>query len=145
MKRSSLVLFVVALIAAASLTLIPTQQPASAAEKGEELHEAMEVLGGQYKALRRQVSDSSKNADSAERLGLMLEASYTAKKHMPETASTDDLKKSYRVMMNKMIIALSEAENAALQGDQDKLKLHFDALKDIKDGGHALFLSDDDE
>lgn len=146
MKRSSLVLLVVALIAAASMTLLPTQQAASADSDGEgkELHEAMETLGGTYRLVRRQMAKADMNADTADKLATMIDAAQTAKKHLPKTASTDDLKKSYRVVMNKLIIVLAQAENAALAGDQDKLREYVLEANSVKGEGHELFIADDE-
>ena len=144
MKRSSLVLLVVALIAAASMTLLPTQQAASADSGEKELHEAMETLGGTYRLVRRQMAKPDMNADTADKLATMIDASQTAKKHLPKTASTDDLKKSYRVIMNKLIIVLAQAENAALAGDQDKLRELVLAANTVKGEGHELFIADDE-
>ena len=152
MKRSPLVLLVVALLAVAAFTIAPTQRPAAADddrhekhEKSEALHEAMETLAKNYRYVRRQAGDASKNADTAERLSKMGEAAHIAKMHLPETASTEDLKKSYRIMMNKLIIAFAEGENAALQGDQEKLGQSIDAMGTLKEMGHEKFLAEDDD
>jgi soluble cytochrome b562 len=144
MKRSPLVLLVIALIAVATFTVMPTQQPAAAAENGEELHEAMETMGKTYRLVRRQMSDESKNADTADKLATMIDAAHISKQHLPGTASTDDLKKKYRVTMNKLIIELALAENAALEGDQAKLREHILAANQVKGEGHELFIADDE-
>ena len=147
MKRSSLYVLAAALIAAFTLALMPTQQPVSAdshGDKGHEvLHEAMEELGGTYRLVRRQMSKPDMNADTAEKLASMIEASVRAKAHLPETASTGDLKNSYRAIMNKLIIALANAENAALAGDNDKLKEYVLEANSVKGEGHELFIPEE--
>ena len=149
MKRTSLYLLAAALIAAFTLAVLPTQQPASADNHGDKagkevIHEAMEVLGGTYRKVRRQMSDASKNAETADMLATMITASADAKKHLPETASTGDLKNSYRVIMNKLIVSLANAENAALTGDNDKLREYVLAANSAKGEGHELFIPDDE-
>lgn len=147
MKRSPLVLFVIALLAVAAFTLAPTQQPAAADDHGggeKALHEAMETLGKTYRLVRRQMRDESKNADTADKLHEMIDASMKAKAVLPDTATTDDLKKTYRVVMNKLIIVLAQAENAALEGDMDKLREYVTAANSVKGEGHELFIADDE-
>lgn len=149
MKRSSLYMLAAALIAAFTLALMPTQQPASADSHGEGegakvIHEAMEMLGSTYRTVRRQMSKPDMNADTADKLAAMIKASVDAKAHMPETASTGDLKNSYRAIMNKLIVALANAENAALAGDNDKLKEYVLEANQVKGEGHELFIPEEE-
>lgn len=149
MKRSSLFVVTAALIAAFMLALLPTQQTVSADGHGDKdgakiIHEAMEELGGTYRLVRRQMSKPDMNADTADKLASMIKASVAAKAHMPETASTGDLKNSYRAIMNKLIIALANAENAALAGDNDKLKEYVLDANSVKGEGHELFIPEED-
>lgn len=146
MKRSSLYVLAAALIAAFTLALLPTQQPVSADdEDGQEvIQEAMQLLGGNYRKVRRQMSKPEMNADTANLLSEMIVACVESKAYLPETASTDDLKSSYRAVMNKLIIALANAENAALAGDSGKLKEYVLKANTVKGEGHELFISEDD-
>lgn len=146
MKRSPLALLVLALIAGFTLTLLPTQQSVTAAEGDSHkvLEETMEVLASNYRLVRRQSRDASKNADTAAKLAEMIDASVRAKGAIPGTATTDDLKKTYQVVMNKLIIELALAENAALTGDMDALKKHVAAANTVKGEGHELFIADDE-
>lgn len=148
MKRSSFYVFAAALIAVFTLALLPTQQPVSADDHGDKngkevIHEAMETLGSTYREVRRQMSKPDMNADTAEKLAAMIQASVAAKAHLPETASTGDLKNSYRVIMNKLIVALANAENAALTGDNDKLKDYVLEANQVKGEGHELFIPEE--
>ena len=148
MKRSSLYVLAAALIAVFTLALLPTQQPVSADDHGDKegqkaIHEAMETLGSTYREVRRQMSKPDMNADTAEKLATMIEATVTAKAHLPATASTDDLKTSYRVIMNKLIVSLANAENAALAGDNDKLKDYVLEANQVKGEGHELFIPEE--
>ncbi|MFK7789716.1 MAG: cytochrome b562 [Phycisphaeraceae bacterium] len=147
MKRSSLYVLAAALIAAFTLALLPTQQTVSADNHGDSkkvIHETMEVLGSTYRLVRRQMSKPDMNADTADKLATMIDASVKAKAHLPETASTDDLKDSYRVVMNKLIVALANAENAALEGDNAKLKQFVLEANQVKGEGHELFIPEED-
>ncbi|MGB0767009.1 MAG: cytochrome b562 [Phycisphaeraceae bacterium] len=144
MKRSSLYVLAAALLAAFTLALLPTQQPVSADEDGQKaIMEAMEVLNGNYRKVRRQMSKADQNADTANLLAEMIDASVMSKAHLPKTASTDELKDSYRVVMNKLIIALAQAENAALEGDNDKLREFVLEANQVKGEGHELFIADE--
>ncbi|MFN3168037.1 MAG: cytochrome b562 [Phycisphaeraceae bacterium] len=145
MKRSPLVVLVVALMAAATFTVLPTQQPAAADSKSEEvLHETMETLGKNYRLVRRQMGKADMNADTADKLAEMIDAAHQAKTAIPDTATTGDLKTKYRVIMNKLIIILAQAENAALEGDQDKLREYVLDANNVKGEGHELFIADDE-
>ena len=149
MKRSSLYVLAAALIAVFTLALLPTQQPVSADSHGDKggkevIHEAMEVLGKNYKLVRRQMGKPDMNADTAEKLAAMIKVSVDAKAHLPATASTDDLKNSYRVIMNKLIVALANAENAALTGDRAKLKDYVLEANQVKGEGHELFIPEEE-
>jgi len=150
MKRSSLYVLAAALIAAFAIALLPTQQPVSADEHGDKadsqkvIHEAMEELASHYRQVRRGMRDADKNAETAGLLAEMIQKSVEAKAHLPQTASTDDLKTSYRVTMNKLIIALANAENAALTGDQDKLRDYVLEANTVKGEGHELFIPEDE-
>ena len=145
MKRSSLYILAAALVAAFTLAVLPTQQPVSAdSDSKKAIAEAMEVLAGNYRQIRRNLRDPSKNGETAELLAEMIKASVDSKAHLPETASTDDLKNSYRVVMNKLIVALANAENAALTGDSDKLKEYVMEANSVKGEGHELFIPEDE-
>lgn len=147
MKQSSLYVLTAALIAAFTLALMPTQQTVSADDHGDSkkvIMETMEVLGGTYRLVRRQMGKADMNADTADKLATMIDASVKAKGHLPETASTDDLKNSYRVVMNKLIVALANAENAALEGDNAKLREYVLEANKVKGEGHELFIPEED-
>lgn len=147
MKRSFLSLMVLALIALMTLAVMPTQQTVSADdhEKGDEsLHAAMEKMGGLYGKVRRQARKAEDNADTAEKLAELIAVTSKAKGMIPKTATTDDMKLKYRVLMNELIVAFAKAENAALTGDQDELKAQVKAAGDAKADGHAAFIPDDE-
>ena len=144
MKRSSLYVFAAALIAAFTLALLPTQQTVSAESDSKEvIAETMEVLAGNYRQVRRNLRDESKNAETAKLLAEMIDATVRGKAHLPESATTDDLKSSYRVVMNKLIIALANAENAALAGDSEALKKYVAEANAVKGEGHELFITEE--
>jgi len=148
MKRTPLALTALAAAALFALALLPAQQPVSADDhKGdshEVLHEAMEKLTENYRSVRRQARDASKNADTADKLGEMISIALTAKGAIPETATNDEMKKMYRVTMNKLIITTAQAENAALQGDQDALFKLVREMNAVKGEGHEMFIPEDE-
>jgi len=145
MKRTPLALTALAVVAIVTLALLPSPQTATA-EKGDSheiLEKSMEVLAGNYRTVRRQARDASKNADTAEKLAEMINASVQAKGAIPETATSDDLKGKYRVVMNKLIIVLAQAENAALEGNQDELEKLVREANNVKGEGHEMFIADE--
>lgn len=148
MKRTSLSLLVLALIAATALFVLPTQQSViaddHAKKDGKALHDAMEKLNKHYRTVRKLSRKKDQMAETATALGEMLDLSYQSKKYIPKTATTDDLKKKYIVVMNQLIITLAQAENAALEGKHDEMTKHIKALGDIKAAGHELFIADDE-
>eukprot|EP00752_Nemacystus_decipiens_P014104 g12540.t1 len=124
----------------------PYWMPVSAADDSEGakvIHDTMELLGGNYRLVRRQMRKPEMNADTAGKLAEMIDASVKAKAYMPATASTDDLKGSYRIIMNKLIVALANAENAALEGDNAKLEEYIKEANSVKGEGHELFIPED--
>lgn len=145
MKRSTLCVLAASLIAATILALLPTQQPASADDEGKKvIAHAMDVLTVNYRKVRRQMNKPDMNADTANLLAEMIAVSVQAKAYMPATASTDDLKNKYRVVMNQMIIALANAENAALAGENAQLKAYVLQANQAKGEGHEHFIPQDE-
>lgn len=147
MKLAPAAIVALALVAALTLALLPAQQQpaanAAAAESSEKvLVETMEVLAGNYRTVRRQARDASQNADTAEKLAEMIDASVRAKGALPKTATNDEMKQQYRVIMNKLIIVLAQAENAALEGDQDALNKFVREANSVKGEGHEMFIAD---
>jgi len=167
MKRSSLYVLAAALIAVFSLTLLPTQQFVSADNHGDkhadkdghdghghggDAHEKLEeIMTGEngmasnYRLVRRQMKKPDMNADTAGKLAHMIDLAVQAKSLTPGTATTDDLTTKYRVIMNKLIVALASAENAALTGDNAKLKEYVLEANQVKGEGHELFIPEEDE
>lgn len=149
MKRTPLALTALAVAAVLTLALLPAQQTVSAddhkkADSHEVLEESMEVLAGNYRTVRRQARDASKNADTAEKIAEMIDAAVKAKGAIPETATNDEMKNSYRVIMNKLIIVMAQAENAALEGDQDTLGKLVREMNSVKGEGHEMFIPADE-
>lgn len=148
MKRTPLALAALAIAAVLTLALLPTQETVSAddhkkADSHKILEESMEVLAGNYRTIRRQSRDASKNADTADKIAEMIAASVKAKTAIPETATNAELKSNYRVIMNKLIVVLAEAENAALAGDQEKLGKLVRDMNTVKGEGHEMFIADE--
>lgn len=148
MKCSPVVLTAIALLTAAAFTLLPAQQPASAEDKGDSheiLEENMGVLNTNYKKVRKLLSKDPSAEDLVEAAGLlgeMVDAANTSKKHMPETASNDELKAKYRTILNITISNAALAENAALAGDAEKAMDYAKAAYATKADGHEVFIEE---
>jgi len=146
MKRSNLFLLVPTLLAALTLAMFPAAQQSAFADDDEEegpIHEAMEIINDNFRVVRRQADDATLNADSADRLGVIMAAVSEAKLHMPETATTDELRASYRLMMNRLLVEIALAENAALEGDNAALAEHIGNANNIRREGHAAFIPEE--
>lgn len=143
MKRSSMYVLVAALAVSFTLALLPTQQPAVAQDDSDKLLRAMAEIGSKFSQVRRQRNKPEMYEDTAKLLSEIIEVSVACKPYMPESATTDDLKLTYKVLMNKMIIAFANAENAALQGDKEKLNQYIKEAQDLRSEGHELFITEE--
>ncbi|MEM9346870.1 MAG: cytochrome b562 [Planctomycetota bacterium] len=148
MKRLPEYLLVSALTVAITLAIVPMGQPAVAQQDQEKdatevIQYAMAVLGSNFRQVRRQQSKPDQNQASADLLAEMIVVSVESKPYLPKNATTDDLKLSYRELMNKMIIVFAKAENAALQGDNEKLKEYLREANEVRAEGHELFITEE--
>lgn len=139
--------------AAAQPTTQPATQPAE--DQGPALaemtlEEHMETLNVEVRALRRQLMDPSKNADSIERVTRMQPHAWFAKNLKPakldfvkDQAEKEALLKAYRVRMAEMLADLMHLEIALINGDNEKAGEHYKAILDHRFKGHNEFRVDD--
>ncbi|MEM6257307.1 MAG: cytochrome b562 [Planctomycetota bacterium] len=148
MKRLPEYLLVSALTVAVMLTIVPMGQTAVAQQDQEKdatevIQYAMAVLGSNFRQIRRQQNKPDQNQASADLLAEMIVVSVESKPYLPKSATTDDLKQSYRELVNEMIIVFAKAENAALQGDNEKLKEYLREANEVRAEGHELFITEE--
>ncbi|MEM6505640.1 MAG: cytochrome b562 [Planctomycetota bacterium] len=148
MKRLPEYLLVSALTVAVMLAIVPMGQTAVAQQDQEKdatevIQYAMAVLGSNFRQIRRQQNKPDQNRASADLLAEMIVVSVESKPYLPKSATTDDLKQSYRELVNEMIIVFAKAENAALQGDNEKLKEYLREANEVRAEGHELFITEE--
>ncbi|MEM1355290.1 MAG: cytochrome b562 [Planctomycetota bacterium] len=130
-------------------TSTPALANQDSASDQAKLAEAMAVINTNFRSARRGARDASKNAETADALSEVIVASIACKDLMPrlvaETQGADqaELMKTYRRIMNDLIIVLAQAENAALAGDNEKLGELLREANEVKAEGHELFIPED--
>ena len=118
-------------------------------EPETELGGKMEKIGGAFRALRRQISDAAKNADSLTRVetirqnaeaALKLEpALKTAKPAGEQQKFVDD----YRADMKKFIELCGKLEAALKANNNDEAAKLVGAMGDANKAGHKSYKKDD--
>ena len=122
---------------------------ARAAEPETELGGKMEKIGGAFRALRRQISDASKNEDSLAKIAVIKENAQAATKLEPakkdEIPAADQKKfvADYQADMKKFVELVTKVE-AALKANQNEeaAKLVEQMGADQKKG-HKAYKKDD--
>ena len=134
----------------------PGPRPAQA-ESGEDheqaspLHEAMEDMDKPFRALRRQLRDASRNEESLEMLQGLQRLAATALREAPrriEHVDEDDRPRfllDYKRKMIEFYVAMLEAEEALLAGDNDKARAAYKKMGKLKREGHEAFQEEDEE
>ena len=121
----------------------------AADEPETELGTKMEKVGGAFRALRRQISDSSKNADSLARLatikenltaGLKLEP---AKKAEVPAAGQKKFVDDYRADLKTFIGLVEKVEAALKAGNNDEAAKLVTQMGDDQKKAHKLYKKDD--
>lgn len=122
---------------------------ARGAEPETELGGKMEKIGGAFRALRRQISDASKNADSLAKIATIKENAEASLKFEPamkaEKPSAEQAKfvADYKADMKKFIELVTKVEAALKAGNNaDAEKLVGDMGKAQK-AGHTAYKKDD--
>jgi soluble cytochrome b562 len=125
--------------------------PVVAADKEPEteLGAKMEKMSGAFRALRRQITDSSKNADSLEKLATLrqnAEASLKlepAKKSEVPAAEQKKFVADYQKGMKDFIALVGKVEAALKANNNEEAGKLLTAMGDAQKQGHKQFKKDD--
>jgi cytochrome c556 len=120
-----------------------------AAEPETELGAKMEKVGGAFRALGRQITDPSKNADSLARLATMRENLQAAIKLEPAKKSevpTAEQKKfvaDYQAEMKRFIALVEKTEAALKANNNEEAAKLVGTMRDDQKKAHKQFKKDD--
>ncbi len=121
----------------------------AADEPETELGGKMEKMSGAFRALRRQITDSSKNADSLAKLATIksnAEASLKlepAKKAEIPAADQKKFVADYKAKMKELIDLIGKVEAALKANNNDEANKLVSAMGDAQKQGHKQFKKDD--
>jgi soluble cytochrome b562 len=116
-----------------------------AADAETELGKKMEKMGGAFRALRRQVADASKNADSLAKLATIKENAMASAKLEPamkaEKPAAEQKKfvADYQAEMKKFIGQVEKVEAALKAGNNAEAEKLLASLGDAQKAGHKQF------
>ena len=110
------------------------------------LEAEMKAMGRDYRTIRQQVKDSTKNASTLAALADLELHTVIAKAAIPRTATTmptEDQKKEkatdYRKDMADLVRTELDMEDALLSGDNDKAAKISDTMHKLEESGHQNF------
>lgn len=121
----------------------------NAAEAETELGAKMEKIGGAFRALRRQIADPSKNADSLARLATMrenLQAGLKLEPAMKSEVPAAGQKKfvaDYQEEMKRFIALVEKTEAALKANNNDEAAKLVNTMGDDQKKAHKMFKKDD--
>ena len=134
------------LIAAAAALPVPYAFQASAAgaevrqeEKESELGKLMGQMNKHMKALKKNVAAADQKDANVAAFTALAELAVKCKAHVPELAKTDEEKKQYADMLDRMAAAGKDGAKAAQGGDLAGAQAAYDALKKAQKEGHQKF------
>jgi soluble cytochrome b562 len=133
---------------ACALVTIPAIQ---AADAETELGGKMDKMSSAFRALRRQITDASKNADSLAKLATIKENAQAAMKLEPawkaDKPAADQAKfvADYKADMKKFIELVGKVEAALKANDNDGAGKLLAAMGDAQKAGHKQFKKPDDK
>ena len=120
--------------------------PAANADEPEtELGGKMEKMSGAFRALRRQITDATKNADSLAKLATIKENAQAALKFEPalkaEKPAAEQAKfvADYQAEMKKFIELVGKVEAALKANDNDGAEKLLASMGDAQKAGHKQF------
>jgi len=137
------------LLLTAVFALVAGPAVRAADEPETELGQKMEKVGGAFRALRRQISDPAKNADSLSRLATMRENLQAALKLEPakkaEIPAADQKKfvADYQAEMKRFIGLIEKVEAALKAGNNDEASKLVSQMGDDQKKAHKQFKKDD--
>ena len=120
-----------------------------AAEAETELGGKMEKMGGAFRALRRQIADPAKNADSLAKLATIKENAQAAVKLEPakkaEVAAADQKKfvADYQAGMKNFLALVEKVEAALKANNNEEAGKLVNQMGDDQKKAHKLFKKDD--
>ena len=128
----------------AVLALALSSTPAFAAETSK-LEDVMESMNDSYKALKKQVADPSKNADSHKLVLTMLETAVQAKKLAPalagekQGAEKDKFMVAYQKSMSDLLVEYVKLEVMVLDGKNADAEAQLKKIIEMKNAAHKVF------
>jgi hypothetical protein len=128
----------------AVLALALSSTPAFAAETSK-LEDVMESMNDSYKALKKQVADPSKNADSHKLVLTMLETAVQAKKLAPalagekQGAEKDKFMVAYQKSMSELLAEYVKLEVMILDGKNADAEAQLKKIVEMKNAAHKIF------
>ncbi len=117
----------------------------NAADAETELGKKMEKMGGAFRAVRRQITDASKNADSLAKLATIKENAIASAKLEPAMKADKpaaDQKKfvaDYQAEMKKTIELIGKVEAALKANNNAEAEKLLAAVGDAQKAGHKQF------
>ena len=130
---------------AGALLVAPVHLQAAEKEPETELGNKMDAMGSAFRALRRQIKDPSKNADSLAKLATIKENAQASMKLEPAKTATvpaGDRKKfvsDYQARMKEFIALTDKVEKALKANDNAEAEKLLGAMADAQKKGHADF------
>jgi cytochrome c556 len=134
---------------AGALAIGPVVRAADDKEPETELGKKMEKIGGSFRALRRQITDASKNEDSLAKIATIRQNAEAALKLEPakkdEIPAADQKKfvADYRAKMKDFIELTTKVEAALKANNNEEAGKLVGAMGDAQKQGHKQFKKDD--
>lgn len=136
------------IVLALVLTLTPATFGAEAKQRNRpetDIEKSMDQMGGAFRKLRRQISDSAQNAASLELIGKIRAGAQEARKYVPQRAA--DLPEAdrakftgyYQSKMDEFIAALDKLADAIRAGDNAEAAKQCSALDQLRRADHREF------
>lgn len=135
----------VALLCAFVLTPVHAAEGKKGHEEETELGAKMDKMGSAFRALRRQISDASKNADSLARLAVLRENAEAslkldpAKKADLPPAEQAKFVADYRAKMKDFLALVDKVEAALKANNNDEAAKLVGVMADAQKAGHKEF------
>lgn len=141
-------LFLIAAVAALPLTQSLQASAASPDVRAEEkenseLGKLMGQINKHLKSLKKNIEDAAQKDSNVKDFNGIAELADKCKAHAPETAKTDEEKKTYADMLGQMAATAKDGAKAAGAGDVEGAKKAYEALKKGKADGHKKFIPAD--
>jgi hypothetical protein len=133
------------LAVACALAVAPVSTTFAADKEETELSQKMDKMSGPFRALRRQIKDSAKNADSLEKLKTIKEYAQAALKLEPAQKATvpaaDQAKyvAAYHAQMKEFIGLVSKVEAALKANNNAEAEKLVGAMAEAQKKGHDEF------